>query len=305
MKIPFSRILNLEVSRRKKVSLILGTFLKVVKIKWKNLFISETKIIRYEGYSLFVYPKKQGIHYDLFCNKFREKKATELVKTQLLHQGDVVLDIGANIGYYALLESYLVGNKGIVYAVEPVTDNLKLLSKNVRFNSISNIEVTQIAMGDENKTATMFLSHKPNWHTLNETSARTKGVVGVEDVQLTTVDDFLKGRRKPDLIRMDVEGYELEILKGSSETLKKGIPLLIEIHSWIVDVSSLFEILRDNAYFARYVIFEHSPLYGMITDRLLGRVARVYENLSLMELENLLDAETLSPHILFVRKDSK
>jgi FkbM family methyltransferase len=276
-----------------------------MKIKWKNLFISEEKIIRYEGYSLFVYPKKQGIHYDLFLNKFREKKATELVKTQLLHQGDVVLDIGANIGYYALLESYLVGNKGMVYAVEPVTDNFTLLSKNIRFNGISNIEATQVAMGDENKTATMFLSHKPNWHTLSETSARTKGFVGVEDVQLTTIDNFLRGRRKPDIIRMDVEGYELQILKGSSETLKKGMPLLIEVHSWAMDVSSFFKILRENAYFARYVIFEHSPLYGMITDRLLGRSTRVYENLSLVELENLLESETMSPHILFVREDSK
>ncbi len=85
---------------------------------------------------LFLYKKREPI-----CTDFSNQSA-------FLKEGDVVLDIGANIGYYVLLEYQLIGKSGRIYAIEPVYNNFELLQKNLRLNNLKNVSAFQFAFGE-------------------------------------------------------------------------------------------------------------------------------------------------------------
>ena len=85
------------------------------------------------GSRMYLDPTDKGLSIDLLVDGIREPYITEVTKREL-KQGQTVVDIGANIGYYALLEARQVGPTGRVYAIEPVPENFATLNKNVRLN---------------------------------------------------------------------------------------------------------------------------------------------------------------------------
>lgn len=147
----------------------------------------------------------------------------------------VVLDIGANIGYFALLEAEEVGGDGTVYAFEPAPENRELLELNVSQNGYEDrIEVRQSAIGDRDGSAELLLSDHSNWHKIAASSTASGG----ESIQVDTqrVDSFLSSEAisadRVVAIRMDVEGYESAIFEGMTEFLEADSPavLFVEIH---------------------------------------------------------------------------
>ena len=85
----------------------------------------------------------------------------------ILKPGMNVLDIGANIGYYAIMESILVGTSGNVVAIEPMLPNIKMLRKNIELNNVKNIEVVHGAVSSQTGTGQMFVSSHSNLHTFH------------------------------------------------------------------------------------------------------------------------------------------
>jgi len=174
--------------------------------------------------------KDKGVSRELLINKDREPYATAILP-MIIHSGDNCLDIGANIGYYALQEASLVKDTGTVYAIEPVEKNIKALRKNIKLNGYNNIIIPcKLACGSENKLGKINVSEKGNWSSISKSLNRR--YTGQEEIEIVTVDNFLIGKETPQLIRMDVEGYELEILKGMPNLLASNTPLkmLIEVH---------------------------------------------------------------------------
>ncbi len=156
-----------------------------------------------------------------------------LLSSNTIQTGDTVLDIGGNIGYYALPESKLVGDTGVVYAVEPVKSNYELLQKNVELNGMNNVKTFQMAMGDAEREIPIYIRSKKNLSSLTELPSDARGgVVGVEKVPMTTVDVFVEKiiGKAPSFLRMDVEGFEISILEGMQKTLSGNTTLLIEFH---------------------------------------------------------------------------
>jgi len=172
----------------------------------------------------------EGISRDLFLFKKREHLSIDFLQNQnFINRGGTALDIGGNIGYYALLESSLVGPEGKVYAVEPVSSNLNILKKNIELNGVKNINVFKIAMGKEKKNVEIYVSNQSNRSSFIVRSGTV--YTKKEKVEMTTVDDFVSEHKiKPDFIRMDVEGYEKEIIQGMRKTLLDRPKLFIEIH---------------------------------------------------------------------------
>ena len=82
------------------------------------------------GSKMYLDETDLGLSWDLITDGIREAYLVEIVKKEL-KKGDIVIDIGANIGYYVLLESKIVGEKGKVYAIEPVPQNVDILRKNL------------------------------------------------------------------------------------------------------------------------------------------------------------------------------
>jgi FkbM family methyltransferase len=186
----------------------------------------------------------EGLPRDLIIDGVREYYVTERMKKEI-KEGDVIVDIGANIGYYALLEARLVGEKGVVYAIEPVPENVELLEKNIRLNNYSNIKVFQLAAGNRIGTARMYISEQCNLSSM--TNIAGKPVKRIEEVEITTLDEFLRDKPYPDMIRMDVEGYECEVVEGMKETLKlngkKPLKLFVEFHFHLIDKQQSIDLL--------------------------------------------------------------
>jgi len=227
------------------------------KLKSKNRFVMKNIL----GSKMYLDLDDKGISRELFVNNIREPFLTELIK-KTIKKGDIIVDIGANIGYYALLEAKLVGDKGKVYAIEPVSQNLNLLKRNISLNNYSNIEVFQLAIGNENKTSRIFLSEESNWCSMIKTN--NIKVVGTAPVKLVTLDSFLKNKPYPDIIRMDVEGDETEIIKGMKNILsvKRPLKLFIELHSIFIRDNGigLLKFLRANGFQIEIFFHERLPI---------------------------------------------
>lgn len=308
--IPFKRTLEnaSEKGVSKTISTIIGIMLKQFFLKVK--FAPEMAVISVGGYRMLVFPREQGIHRELFYYRKRESMSTSFLHySGVLKEGDVVLDIGANIGYYALLESRLVGETGLVYAVEPVISNFKLLEKNVQLNNVGNIRSFQFAFGAEEAEAEIYISDRCNWCTLNK-EAIQDCCVGSQRVSIVSVDSFLEDKVTPKLIRMDVEGYEYEILQGMTKTLEKDVMLFVEVHPTLIkSVDGFFEILKRHGYFVRFAVFEDKVELGRVTDKLMKKGGVVFPlyftNIHLDYLRKLMNELPICAPRVFFQKQVK
>ena len=125
--------------------------------------------------------------------------------------GGVVWDIGANVGFFTLIASRLVG-AGTVVAFEPLPANQDAIRRNIALNDISNVQLVGIALSDCEGTAELEIRASPTWAKL-DTSAdtafkRDTDVAGRVEVALSTIDAQLAQLAAPDLVKMDIEGAE-------------------------------------------------------------------------------------------------
>jgi len=221
------------------------------------------------GVKMFLDLKKdEGISKFLMIYGKREPLSVDhLLALGILKEGGVALDLGANIGYYALLESKLVGNNGLVYAVEPVLNNLRLLKKNIELNHMNNVNTYNLAMGREDKAQVeIYMRSKGNLSSLTPLSPEYGKIVATEQVKMRSVDTFVRQEigRTPDFIRMDVEGYELEILEGMKETMREKPCLQIEFHPTLLNKEQkdrIYELLKGN-YSSVTIIINPKPYPG-------------------------------------------
>lgn len=135
---------------------------------------------------------------------------------RLTQPGFTVLDVGANIGYFSVQLSKMVGPGGSVLAIEPQKDNFQLLQSNIAINHLTNVSAHNVAVGNAEGTASLYLSDwNGGMHRLYPSVCCT---VDTEAVQLTTIDSIV-ANRPVDLIKIDIEGYELFALEGAKNCL--------------------------------------------------------------------------------------
>ncbi|WP_341913841.1 FkbM family methyltransferase [Ferrovibrio terrae] len=159
----------------------------------------------------------------------RREMEHKLMLEQVLQPAMTVLDIGANIGYYALMELTLIGQRGKLIAVEPSPSNVALLRRNLALNGYHDIEIHQKAMSDRSGERTFFMSEMSNLNTFHNTTDANLHLSGKTiEVQTATVPEIAAGRQI-DLIRMDVEGHEVEVINGLLPAVEKGeqAPMII------------------------------------------------------------------------------
>ena len=145
----------------------------------------------------------------------------------MVAQGAVVYDVGANVGIYSLLASLRAGPSGRVYAFEPLERNLRYLRRHISLNNVQNCTVLAEAVCNEEGTRSF--SAAPF-----ESSMARLSRDGELRVPSTTLDGCVYGTRRlrpPNIIKIDVEGAELEVLEGSHRTLAEFRPaIFLEIH---------------------------------------------------------------------------
>jgi len=208
------------------------------------------KIIKQvQGFEMLLDLSDKGINRDLFLRGCREPGCTKTIK-RMLADGMRVIDIGANIGYYALIEASLVGNSGKVYAFEPDPKNFELLTHNVELNSYSNrVELHNLAVGNYIGDSLLEVTDQFNLHKIMLEKPGHKSKKNCIKVQMITLDHFFKNEHV-DFVRMDVEGFEYYILQGMHSILQeKKLKMFIEVHpARINDMGkSVEEMLRALA----------------------------------------------------------
>lgn len=279
-------ILQQAIRLYKKQGLIILTYAILLYLVRKYLeFLNKRKLPTSERYlvkeinnsKMYLDVTDQGLSQDLIVDGVRESYFLETVKNEV-KEDDIVVDIGANIGYYALLQARIAGERGKVYAIEPVPENIELLRRNIRLNEYSNVEVYQLAIGDKNGFATIYVPKERNRSSMRQpTSYIESGTVEEINVEIITLDDFLKGKLYPDIIRMDVEGYEYQIIKGMKKILEKQLPLTLfmEFHFEALQREESIEILqtlKEAAFEIADVTFELG-IRGFSHHRFLWRIA--------------------------------
>jgi FkbM family methyltransferase len=180
----------------------------------RSLF--RTNFAEVQGHKMFL-DHKDSLYLSL--NGVFEPFATKCVK-KIIKKGDVVLDIGANIGYYTLIFAKLVGNSGKVFAFEPEPKNFALLVKNIEINGYKNIICVKKAVSDENGTIKLYLSESNMGDHRIYNSHDSRKAVKIETVRL---DDYFKDYKgRIDFIKMDIQGGELKAIKGMDYFLRKN-----------------------------------------------------------------------------------
>lgn len=140
--------------------------------------------------------------------------------------GSVVWDIGANVGFYSLAFSRLVGERGRVYAFEPLGGNVAALLEHLRINEVGNVDVIQAALADETGLQSFELGRTDAMGFLSGKETRYQ-------VPTYSGEEFMRLRpgARPALIKMDVEGAEGRVLAGLSGYLEeRGPELWIALH---------------------------------------------------------------------------
>jgi len=161
----------------------------------------------------------------LSINGIHEKLVTNLIKKEI-HSGDVVLDIGAHIGYYTLQFANLVGSTGKVYAFEPEPKNFELLKKNVQINKYDNVVLIQKIVSDKDGIVEFFVSKLDSIGNKLFKSEESADSIKIES---TTLDEYFKdSKEKIDFVKMDIQGGEGKATLGMKNFLKKNNPKIIQ-----------------------------------------------------------------------------
>jgi FkbM family methyltransferase len=180
----------------------------------------------------------------------------------LLSGGKVFYDIGANIGFYSTLAGRMVGPSGYVFAFEPFGQSAAACRHNASLNGFTHVSVIEAAVGAAASTAKLELG-------VGSATHRLGGGAGIE-VPVVSLDEWRRrtGAPPPDVIMIDIEGAEIEALKGMRATIMEFLPaIMVEVH-WLGES------------FVQYVQSELAPLgYCAVTyagDPLPGGIARYH-----------------------------
>ena len=145
---------------------------------------------------------------------------------KIIKPGDICWDIGANIGFYTCLLASQVEDAGAVIAFEPAARTCGYLKENVSLNQFTNVTVVNKGLGDKVEQRQLYYSEAG----LAEGTASLKYANkrrASERVTLDTIDNRIRELPPPDFIKIDVEGYQLEVLRGGEHCLKTHAPLIM------------------------------------------------------------------------------
>ena len=164
-------------------------------------------------------------------------------------------DVGAHIGIVSLAVSKSISNKGKIYAFEASKQNLDFLKYHIKSNNIKNIKViNKLVTSTVKKKSVLFESHESSG--MNSViSINEKQITEKKNVQSITLDEFCKTKKiYPDILKVDIEGSEIDMLIGAKGIIKKMKPLIfLSYHPFHIkklgyDKSFIFDILKKLDY---------------------------------------------------------
>ncbi|BAU63254.1 methyltransferase FkbM family protein [Stanieria sp. NIES-3757] len=180
---------------------------------------------------------QQGVGKGLKFNAGKANPATALGTYELpvqqalsnyLKPGDVFYDIGANVGFFTVIAAKLVGSTGKVYAFEPDRKNSDCVRHNIQLNQFTNSTVCQKAVSHTTGTGELLLAEYSGGHTISVVD-RPPDFAGSTVVEIVSIDELINQGQltPPNVVKIDVEGAELDVLQGMLQTIKQYRPIII------------------------------------------------------------------------------
>jgi len=186
---------------------------------------------------MYLNPKDNIISKFLYMNKCWEPQETEYFKKIVL-EGMNVIDIGANIGYFSILFSKWIGDRGKVFAFEPDPKNYELLIKNIQANKCTNISPIKKAVSNYDGKTFLFLSDENiGDHRIFDANIfpgdEIRNKIEIESIRL---DSFFLPEQEIDLIKMDIQGSEMLALEGMNQILSRNHKIFLFTEFWPIAI---------------------------------------------------------------------
>jgi FkbM family methyltransferase len=206
-----------------------------------------------------------GISSTLAIRKSREDDMVHVMK-EVIKPGMTIIDCGSNIGFYPLLEAKILGENGVIYAIEPDARNYRILEKNASIAPAGLIKTFNIAVSNRTGKQKMFVADHSNLNKLasseDDNFPNRHNVEEIVDVDTITMDDFCEQQNiEVDFIRMDIEGFEVEVFQGMKnifKNAKSGFIVFLELHPYAYSDERSFaqelEFLIEQGYYAPILI---------------------------------------------------
>ena len=155
-------------------------------------------------------------------------RAERKLLTSILSAGAVVVDAGANIGVYSQFLSRCVGPTGVVHSFEPSPENFRRLQSATR--KLANVRLSQLAVGEYSGKSKLYVSDQLNVdHRTYATEEDSRPAVQIDVIAL---DNYFESDQHVDLIKMDIQGYELHALRGASRVLADNPDAKLLLEFW-------------------------------------------------------------------------
>jgi FkbM family methyltransferase len=196
---------------------------------WKlRCLLRRPTVIRLEGLPLrmFLPALWHGQAKLLYVFNWGFEKDLQLI-IKLLKPGAVIIDVGANMGLWALTLAHTARSAGTVIACEPSADTYKTLKRNIELNKLTNVHPLPIAFSNVKDRVRLYHDVDPCRHSLGNIARR--GKADFEDIETETMDAVLQslGVSKVDFIKIDVEGAEELVLAGCGTAISQSKPIIL------------------------------------------------------------------------------
>lgn len=215
---------------------------------WKLRERLRPEIVQLDGLRMHVHAHDVAVSDNLLAAGTFEPFETALI-CHLLKPGDVLLDVGANIGYHTVRGARAVGPTGRVISIEPARDNARLLRLNVAENGFTNVTVYECAAGDQ--TGRLYLYEDEE----NKGDHRAYGITGRDryEVDVRALDDILDELQlKPHLVKIDIQGFEYFAIKGLQRYFRSAEKCVLVSEFWTkglrsagVEPSDYLDLLQE------------------------------------------------------------
>lgn len=233
----------------------------VIKREIKTLDIASSQVVLklHDGRKFYWTAKDRTSLLGLGLTGVWEQEETSFLR-RIVRPGQMVVDGGANYGYYTLLFSHLVGLRGKVHSFEPLNEAYRLLQQHVLLNNAeANVLLNRYGLGERKERTNIYVMK--GWG-LGGATVRPSGDILMGTCQIVPLDWYIKQKKinRVDFMKLDIEGSELSALKGSIQTLHNFLPsLMIEITKdayrdfgyTLNDLYDFLSGLRYSLYFLR------------------------------------------------------
>lgn len=221
---------------------ILRFFLKKIIVVFYPKVTSKKYLDKYK----LTYETSQHLNFFLKTRISYESNIQAILK-KYITKGDIVFDIGANIGQFSIFFHHLISDSGKIISVEPDPNNVKYLSRNKELNNIKNIKIINCGLGSKKGVLKFYQDLKTGGRmgTFVKDFAVNSDGRSYKKINVITLDDLISEFGFPDFVKIDVEGFEFLLLQGY-RNINDEITFMIEVRE--NTKSKVFNFFKEKKY---------------------------------------------------------